>query len=201
MTEDRMFRAGQLHVTNVVPLEKCPVYIEEGNSALKIDPYMGTYFYRTNTLHPVLKDVRIRKALAFSINKDQIVRKVSQCGQTPANSFTPPGASGYEPDTEIPFDPELAKQLLVEAGYGPENEFPKLEILFNTNEDHRKLALAIQQMWQANLGITVELVNQDWKVYLNREMIGDFEVSRAMDIVIIKKNAANRNYFDAWKRK
>ena len=51
--------------------------------------------------------------------------------------------------------------------------FPKLEILFNTNEDHRKIALAIQQMWQQNLGI-VELVNQDWKVYLAREMIGDF---------------------------
>ena len=72
MTEDRMFRAGQLHYTTTVPSQKCPVYIEEGNSALKIDPYMGTYFYRTNTLHPVLKDIRIRKALAFSINKDQI---------------------------------------------------------------------------------------------------------------------------------
>ena len=55
MTEDRMFRAGQLHYTSTVPAQKCPVYIEEGNSALKIDPYMGTYFYRTNTLHPVLK--------------------------------------------------------------------------------------------------------------------------------------------------
>ena len=49
-----------------------------------------------------------------------------------------------------------------------------LEILFNTNEDHRKIALAVQQMWQQNLGISVELVNQDWKVYLAREMIGDF---------------------------
>ena len=117
MTEDRMFRAGQLHYTSTVPAQKCPVYIAEGNSSLKIDPYMGTYFYRTNTLHPVLKDVRIRKALAFSINKDQIVRKVSQCGQTPAYSFTPPGASGYEPQTEIPYDINLAKELLAEAGY------------------------------------------------------------------------------------
>ena len=56
---------------------------------------------------------------------------------------------------------------------------PKLEILFNTSEDHRKIALAIQQMWQQNLGIEVELVNQDWKVYLSREMVGDFQVSRA----------------------
>ena len=69
--------------------------------------------------------------------------------------------------------------MLVEAGYDSENKFPKLEILFNTNEDHRKVALAIQQMWQQNLGIDVELVNQDWKVYLSREMVGDFQVSRA----------------------
>ena len=179
MTEDRMFRAGQLHYTSTVPAQKCPVYIEEGNSSLKIDPYMGTYFYRTNTLHPVLKDVRIRKALAFSINKDQIVRKVSQCGQTPAYSFTPPGASGYEPQTEIPYDINLAKELLAEAGYPDGEGFPKLEILFNTSEDHRKIALAVQQMWQANLGITVELVNQDWKVYLSRERSGDFQISRA----------------------
>jgi oligopeptide transport system substrate-binding protein len=69
--------------------------------------------------------------------------------------------------------------LLKEAGYESTEDFPKLEILFNTSEDHRKIALAIQQMWQQNLGIDVQLVNQDWKVYLAREMIGDYQVSRA----------------------
>ena len=108
-----------------------------------------------------------------------MVEKVTKCGQIPAYSFTPPGSAGYQPDTEIKYDPLLAKQLLVEAGYSNPEDFPKLEILFNTNEDHRKIALAIQQMWQTTLGIEVELVNQDWKVYLNREMIGDFQVSRA----------------------
>ena len=179
MTEDRMFRAGQLHNTYTVPAQKCPVYIERGDSTLHIDPYMGTYFYRTNTLHPVLKDVKIRKALAYSINRQQIVEKVSQCGQAAAYSFTPPGASGYEPQTKMPYDIELAKQLLAEAGYPNGEGFPVLEILFNTNEDHRKIALAVQQMWQANLGISVELVNQDWKVYLSRERSGDFQISRA----------------------
>ena len=179
MTEDRMFRAGQLHLTSTLPSQKCPVYIEENNPDLRVDPYMGTYFYRLNTKNPVLTDVRVRKALAFAIDRKKLVEKVTKCGQIPAYSFTPPGSAGYEPDTVIPFNPELAKQLLVEAGYGPGNEFPKLEILFNTNEDHRKLALAIQQMWQQNLGVDIVLVNQDWKVYLAREMIGDFQVSRA----------------------
>ena len=179
MTEDRMFRAGQLHVTSTLPSQKCPVYLEENNPDLRIDPYMGTYFYRLNTTNPYLNDVRVRKALAYSIDRKLLVDKVTKCGQIPAYSFTPPGSNGYEPTTFIPFDPELAKQLLNEAGFNSENKFPKLEILFNTNEDHRKIALAIQQMWQQNLGIEVELVNQDWKVYLSREMVGDFQVSRA----------------------
>ena len=179
MTEDRMFRAGQLHVTSSLPSQKCSSYIEEKNPNLRIDPYMGTYFYRFNVNNPALVDPRVRKALAYSVNRKQIVEKVTKCGQIPAYSFTPPGSNGYEPDTEIPFNPELAKQLLAEAGYDENNPFPKLEILFNTNEDHRKVALAVQQMWQQNLGIDIELVNKDWKVYLNREMIGDFQVSRA----------------------
>ena len=179
MTEDRMFRAGQLHVTSTLPSQKCPIYIAENNPDLRIDPYMGQYFYRLNTNNPSLKDVRVRKALAFSIDRKLLVEKVTKCGQIPAYSFTPPGSNGYQPDTKIPFDPELAKELLNDAGYSESNPFPKLEILFNTNEDHRKLALAIQQMWQQNLGIEVELVNQDWKVYLSREMVGDFQVSRA----------------------
>jgi oligopeptide transport system substrate-binding protein len=179
MTEDRMFRAGQLHVTSTLPSQKCPVYIKENNPDLRIDPYMGTYFYRLNTNNPYLSDVKVRKALAYSIDRKLLVEKVTKCGQIPAYSFTPPGSNGYEPTTSIPFDPELAKQLLTEAGFDLENKFPKLEILFNTNEDHRKVALAIQQMWQQNLGIEVELVNQDWKVYLSREMVGDFQVSRA----------------------
>ena len=178
MTEDRMFRAGQLHLTSTLPSQKCPIYIEE-NPNLRIDPYMGTYFYRINTENEVLKDVRVRKALAYSIDRQLLVDKVTKCGQIPAYSFTPPGSNGYQPNTEIPFDPILAKSLLEEAGFSEQNPFPKLEILFNTNEDHRKLALAVQQMWQINLGIEVELVNQDWKVYLNREMIGDFQISRA----------------------
>ena len=178
MTEDRMFRAGQLHLTSTLPSQKCPIYIEE-NPNLRIDPYMGTYFYRINTENEVLKDIKVRKALAYSIDRQLLVDKVTKCGQIPAYSFTPPGTNGYQPTTEIPFDPVLAKSLLEEAGFSNENPFPKLEILFNTNEDHRKLALAVQQMWQINLGIEVELVNQDWKVYLNREMIGDFQISRA----------------------
>ena len=103
--------------------------------------------------------------------------------QIPAYSFTPPGAAGYNPDTEIPYDPELARQLLSEALTEEEitsiDDFPVLQILYNTSEDHRKIALTIQQMWQQNLGINVELENMDWKVYLSRQNSMDYQISRA----------------------
>jgi oligopeptide transport system substrate-binding protein len=178
-TEDRMFRAGQLHITNVIPQEKCPVYMEQNSPYLRIDPYIGTYFYRINTNHPVLKDKRVRQALSLSIDRELIVKKVSKCGQSPAYSFSPPGIGGYYPTTSINFDPEQAKKLLAEAGFEKGVNFPKLEILFNTQEGHKQIALAIQQMWQKHLGIQVELTNTDWKVYLSKEMIGDFQISRA----------------------
>ena len=76
MTEDRMFQTGQLHLTSTIPSHKCPVYIEENNPDLRIDPYMGQYFYRLNTNNPALQDVRVRKALAYSIDRKLIVEKL-----------------------------------------------------------------------------------------------------------------------------
>jgi len=178
MTEDRMFRSGQIHLTYDTPSQKCPSYLES-NPNMRTSPYMGQYFYRINTKNSILQDVRVRKALSLSIDRKTIVEKVTQCGEKAAISITPPGANGYFPQTSLDFDPQKAKQLLIEAGYENGEDIKGLEILFNTNENHRKIALAVQQMWKQNLGISVELVNQDWKVYLAREMIGDYSISRA----------------------
>src|SRR5262245_30334724 len=60
-----------------------------------------------------------------------------------------------------------AKRLLAEAGYPDGKGLPKIEILYNTDEGHKKVAAAIQQMWRKNLGVNVELKNTEWKVYLD----------------------------------
>ena len=182
-TEERMFRAKQLHLTSTVPSQKCGIWREEGNPNLRIDPYMGTYYYRANVNVKPLNNAKVRKALTYAIDREKITEKVTQCGQIPAYSFTPPGAAGYNPNTDIPYDPELARQLLSEALIEEEiariEDFPVLQILYNTSEDHRKIALTIQQMWQQNLGINVELENMDWKVYLSRQNSMDYQISRA----------------------
>lgn len=176
--EDRMYRSGYLHLAYSVPQEKIQNYKLKYPNEIHIDPYFGTYYYRINTRKEPFNDLRVRQALSLSINRNDIVQKVVKGGQLAAFSFTPPNKSGYYPNTKLVFNPIKAASLLKEAGYD-QNNFPKVEFLYNTSEGHQKVAQAIQQMWKVNLGIDVELINVDWKVYLSREQTGDFFISRA----------------------
>ncbi|OUS17981.1 peptide ABC transporter substrate-binding protein [Gammaproteobacteria bacterium 50_400_T64] len=178
-TEERMFRAGQLHVTGSLPADKIAVYKESNPQALRISPYLGTYFYRINTTVEHLADKRIRRALAMAVDRQQIINTVTKGGQTPAFTFTPPNTLGYTTEAGFVEDIAAAKALLAEAGYPNGEGFPPTEILYNTSEGHRKLAVAIQQMWKKNLNIDITLNNQDWKVYLDSEASGNFQISRA----------------------
>ncbi len=178
-TEERMFRAGQLHITNRVPNEKIALYRETDPGSLNITPYLGTYFYRFNTRVKPLDDVRIRRALSMSINRPQIVENVTKGGQLPAYNLTPPNTNGFTAEARVEYDVETAKTLLAEAGYPDGEGFPKLEIIYNTDESHRMVAIAIQQMWKKALNIDITLANQDWQVYLDSETRGNYQISRA----------------------
>lgn len=178
-TEERMFRAGQLHVTGSLPPDKIAVYRKESPELLRTEPYLGNYFYRINVEVPQLADPRVRRALAMSIDREQIVEHVTQGGQIPAYAFTPPDTLGYTAPPAFAHDPEAARALLAEAGYPGGQGFPPTELLYNTSEGHRKLAVAIQQMWKRELGIEITLNNQDWKVYLDSVNNGNYQIARA----------------------
>lgn len=177
-TEERMFRAGQLHRTEEVPLERIPWYRENRAEQMRIEPYVGTYFYRLNTQLPELSDVRVRRALALSINREKLIATVLNGIYTPAFAVTPPGLLGYQPPRMLGFDPEEARRLLADAGFADGDNFPELELQYNTHDQHRKIAIAVQQMWKDELNISVRLQNKDWKVYLDDEQTGNYQISR-----------------------
>ena len=179
VTEERMFRAGQLHVTSSLPADKIATYREIDDSPMRISPYLGTYFYRINVDVPHLQDPRIRRALAMAIDRVNLVEKITKGGQIPAYAMTPPGTMGYYPESSLQYDPEQARKLLSDAGYPDGKDFPITEILYNTNEGHRKIAIAIQEMWKKNLNIDIQILNQEWKVYLDSESAGEYQISRA----------------------
>ena len=116
-TEERMFRAGQLHYTNESLIDRIPYYRENYPERLQIAPYVGTYLYRLNTEVEGLDDPRVRRALAMTIDRDRLVTNVLNDIFTPAYSITPPGLLGYQPPKLFDYDPEGARTLLAEAGY------------------------------------------------------------------------------------
>ena len=177
-TEERMFRAGQLHYSGI-PSDKIQAYSQSDDPSLRIQPYLGVYFYRLNVDKPQLSDKRVRRALGMTINRDQLVSQITKGGQIPAYAITPPGTMGYYPESDLTFDPEGAKKLLAEAGYPNGEGFPTTEILYNTSEGHRKIAVALQQMWKKHLNIDVVLLNQEWKVYLDTVSNHHYEIARA----------------------
>jgi oligopeptide transport system substrate-binding protein len=177
-SEERMFRVGQLHYTQTVPLDKIPVYRAMPDSPHVNTPYLGTYYYLLNTLKPPLDDVRVRQALSMAIDRERLNDTVLHGTNLPAYSITPPGALGYEPPQVFDYDVARARQLLAEAGYPDGKGWPGLELTYNTSESHLKIAVALQQMWREALNIDVTLVNQEWKVYLDTIDQMDFEMAR-----------------------
>ena len=178
-TEERAFRAGQLHITEFLPLTKIDFYKKNYPQYLHIEPYLGTYFYRINVTKPPLNDKRVRRALALTIDRESLVADVTRGGQMPAFCLTPPGTAGYTCRTQLHENVAEARRLLAEAGYPEGKGFPPIELLYNTLEAHRIIAESIQQMWKKALGIDVRLVNQEWKVYLDAQRTLNYQVCRA----------------------
>lgn len=178
-TEERAFRADQLHITSTVPIPRIDWYRKNAPDRMHFDTYLGVYYYLLNTAREPLDDPRVRKALAYAIDREALTEHVLKAGQQPAYHFTPPNTGGYTAAAKLPYDPELARELLAEAGFPGGAGFPKLELLFNTSESHRTVAVAIQQMWQSELGVEVSLYNQEWKVYLASRKERNFDIARA----------------------
>ena len=142
-------------------------------------PYLGVYFYRFNVNRKPLTDLRVRKALAMSLDRARLVGRVTHAGERIADGLTPPGIPGYESVSGLGFNLQEARRLLAEAGYPEGAHFPVLSILYNSSEQDEQMATALQAMWKENLGITVQLRNQQWKVYLNTLESEQYDICRS----------------------
>ena len=173
-SELKRFRAGELDITYDAPDSQLPWLRENMPGELRIHPYFATYFYIINmTVEPWKSSPALRRALVLAIDRQIITDKISRGGETPAFALVPPSTAGHravEPEwagwTQAERDAE-AKRLVAEAGYGPVGKPLMFELMYNTSENHRKIAIALAAMWQQKLGARVTLVNQEWKVFLS----------------------------------
>jgi oligopeptide transport system substrate-binding protein len=183
-SELKRYRAGELDMTATVPLESYQWAEENLPDELRRSPALGIYYYALNTTLPKFADPRVRQALAMGIHREVITEKITRAGETPAYGWVPPGTLGYTNPARTAWSEmgvgervQEAKRLMTAAGYGPDKPL-EVELLYNTSEGHKKLAIAVAAMWKA-LGVRVTLRNEEWKVYLASRNQGDFEVSRA----------------------
>jgi oligopeptide transport system substrate-binding protein len=140
--------------------------------------YLGTFFLRYNVTRPPFNDVRVRKAFALALDKQRLVTRITRGGEKPASHFTPKGIARYEPPEGLPYDPAEARRLLA-AAYPPGRTFPPIQYLLINPRTEQQIAVEIQAMWQKELGVRVELRQNEMKVYQAAQTALDYDVSRS----------------------
>lgn len=143
-------------------------------------PFLGTWFIRINTKRPPFTDPRVRRAFALAVDKRRIVDNITQLGENPAAGVVPPGTGAdYQPPPGLDFDPTAARRLLAEAGFPDGKGFPRVEYLYLPLAVERNIAVELQAMWQKHLGITVNLIKQEQKVWLKSMRELDYDLCRS----------------------
>ncbi|MFP2504894.1 ABC transporter substrate-binding protein [Enterobacteriaceae bacterium RIT711] len=180
----KRYLAGDIDITESFPKNLYQKLLKDIPGQVYTPPQLGTYYYAFNTQKGPTADQRVRLALSMTIDRHIMAEKVLGTGEKPAWRFTPDVTAGFKPETS-PFEQmsqeeanAQAKTLLQAAGYGPTNPL-KLTLLYNTSENHQKIAIAVASMWKKNLGVDVKLQNQEWKTYIDSRNTGNFDVIRA----------------------
>ncbi|WP_264289211.1 ABC transporter substrate-binding protein [Duffyella gerundensis] len=180
----KRYRAGDIDITESFPKNMYALLKKTLPGEVYTPDQLGTYYYAFNTEKGPTADVRVRQALSMTIDRRIIAEKVLGTGEKPAWHFTPDVTAGFTPAQSMlqqHSQEELnvqAKTLLAAAGYGPSKPL-HLSLLYNTSENHQKLAIAVASMWKKTLGADVKLQNQEWKTYIDSRNSGNFDVIRA----------------------
>jgi len=163
-TAVNLYHSGKLDFQEQLPSNEARGL--KTDPGFKQRPMLGLYYYGFNVKKPPFDNAKVRQAFAYAIDRKQITDLLAG-GQVPLNGFIPPGMFGHEADVGIHADPAKAAKLLDEAGFKDRSHFPRVTIGFNTDETHQRIAENVQAQLKKNLGVQVELANEEWKVYLN----------------------------------
>lgn len=174
--ELKRFAAGALDTTNAIPLVQAEAIRARYGAALHVAPYFGSYFYGFNLSMPPFQNApALRRALAMAVDRDVIVNKVMHGLALPSVSYVPPGLMDYTPQRPDwagwPRARRIAEaqHLLADAGYSRQRPLT-VELRYNTQDDHKRIAIVIAAMWKQWLGVETRLINEEFKVFLrNRQ--------------------------------
>lgn len=177
--EERMFRAGQLHVTFNLPVTKIAGWRQQAPDQLRIDPVSQINFLRFNTQKAPLTDIRVRRALSLAIDRAAIAKAVLQGSRAPATALTPPGTGGYTAQAAIGTSFDEARRLLAEAGFPGGKGLPVLDLQCRNDEIMPRLAEALQAMWLKELGLRITISQLEQKTWVQNMQSLNYTISTA----------------------
>jgi oligopeptide transport system substrate-binding protein len=175
-TEEKMFRAGQLHKSYNLPVTKLDAWRRDHPAALRLEPEQRNRIVVVNVKRPPFTDARVRRALALALDRDQLARAVG-ANRPPARSFAPPDGTEFQAIPQYEDDIGTARALLAEAGFPDGKGFKPFEVLFPNRGNARLTMEIVQEMWRRNLGLAASLNQQEWSVYIDSENNGQYDVA------------------------
>ena len=212
--ELKRYRADELDITATIPQKQLKWIRANLAGEFRVTPYLGTYYFGFNTTRPPFAgNPGLRRALSLAVDRDIIARVVSGAGEPVAYSWVPPvrGYAQQAPEeagwTQEQREAE-AKRLYAEAGYSEENPLT-VEVLYNTSDNHKRIAIALRSMWKEVLGMESTLANQEWKVFLETRKakleteiyragwIGDYEDAYTFAQLLESTNEQNDSGYDS----
>ncbi len=180
------FRAGRIDYMTTIPSQMLPLLLKRGEAVSL--PALGTAYCDFNVTRKPFDDVRVRRAFTLAIDRKIIVDKITLGGQKPAVGFVCDSVPGTTDAQDFrteggEFLPERAdvkeaRRLLAEAGYPDGKNFPHVTYKYNSNSGNKQMAEALQGMWKNVLGVEVELVNEEWKVFIETRNKKDYDIAR-----------------------
>ena len=181
------YKTGGLDlVYQSVPIDQYQNLKQQYPSELHTIQQEGIYFYDLNQLLPQFKNnPELRQALSMAIDRNALVNKVLGQGETALYSnVTSTVESGAYKSVryswaDLPYAEQvkIAQQLYAKAGYSASHPL-KIDLSYNTDDLHKKIALAIAGMWKSTLGVEVALSNQEWKTFIASRHSGNYVVAR-----------------------
>ena len=145
---------------------------------------IGTRYYDLNCENEYMTP-EVRRALAMGLDRKTICEAAVPSKPQPALAFVPHGIP-YEGKTDdfrtvvgdlISEDKEAAKQLLADAGYPNGEGLLTLKFIITNTQENKDVAQVMQAMWKENLGVQVEIVTFESKVYWDELYAGNFDIA------------------------
>ncbi len=177
----KLFESGENDWVYQLPPGTYDKYKAQYPKDIRNAPMLGLRYYSLLNTDPLLKDVRVRKALSMVIDRDIMADKVTADGQVTAYGVVVRGTAGAGVTTydwaTWPMDRKVAeaKKLMAEAGVPPGT---KLKFSYNTSDYHKKMAIFIASEWKNKLGIDMEMEAMEFKVLIKKRNDGDYQIAR-----------------------